>query len=538
MDFDHIIIGAGTAGCVLAERLSASGDKRVLLVEAGGKPRNPFVKIPAGFARLFGSRLDWDFVSEPGTTTGGRRIRVPRGRMLGGSSNMNAQIHQWCHPADFDGWSAAGAEGWSWRDVAPVFQAQEDWSGPNGGRPRGHQGPMRITPNLNHHPLSATFVAAARSVMRPNGRTTTQQPMDDDYNGGPYGDGAWLCQLAHHRGQRFSASDAYLKPAMTRGNLSVLVHAQASRVLVEHGRAVGVALRRDDGSQQVQRARGGVVLAAGAIGSPHLLMHSGIGPAATLADFGVHVVADAPEVGSNLQDHPTLALTFHTGRTDTLKNAESPLSLLRYLFLKRGMLATNAIEAMAFARSGLHPQDAPDIELLFGPFEWRNEGREPPRIHAFTIAPIVAAPRSRGRLSLKSADPLQPPAIDFCLLSDPEDIDAQVLLRAIGLARQIAGRMPAPDHTGESAPGPQVATDKDLRAWLNACIQTVYHPSSTCRMGTDPRAVVTPRLQVRGVAGLWVADASVMPSVPRGHPNAVVAMMAQRAAAWIEAGAA
>ncbi|MFN0185863.1 MAG: GMC family oxidoreductase [Aquabacterium sp.] len=526
MDFDHIIVGAGTAGSVLAERLSASGKHRVLLIEAGGKPSNPFVKIPAGFARLFGSSVDWAFESEPGATTDGRRILVPRGKMLGGSSNMNAQIHQWCHPEDFDGWVAAGAEGWGWRDVAPVFQAQESWSGPNGTRPRGHTGPMRIAPNVNHHPLSASFVAAAQAV--------AGHEAASDYNGGPY-EGAWVCQLAHDRGRRFSAYDAYLKPALARANLQVLTDAQVTKVVVESGRAVGVALRRG-GTEQVYRAGAGVVLAAGAFGSPHLLAHSGIGPAAALLRFGIPVVVDAPEVGANLQDHPTVPMVFDTARTDTLKNAESPLSLLRYLLLKHGMLATNAIEAFAFARSGLGREAAPDIELLFGPFEWRNQGREPPRRHAFTIGPIVAAPRSRGRVSLRSADPLQAPGIDFGLLSDPDDIDAKVLLAAIRLARNVAARMGAPDHTGEALPGAGVKSDAELRAWLNGVIQTVYHPTSTCRMGADGRSVVTPRLRVRGVDGLWVADASVMPAVPRGHTNAAVAMIAQRAADWISSG--
>lgn len=542
MDFDHIVVGAGTAGCVLAGRLSASGRHRVLLIEAGGKPTNPFVKIPAGFARLFGSKVDWAFESEPGAATDGRRIFVPRGKMLGGSSNMNAQIHQWCHPADFDGWAAAGAEGWRWSEVAPVFRAQENWSGPSGARPRGHGGPMRIAPNANHHALSASFVTAANALAQVNGGTNiasgdAAEARPADYNGGGY-EGAWLCQLAHDRGRRFSAYDAYLQPALSRRNLVVLTDAQATRVVIEQGRAVGVAVRRGGGSsggEEIHRAAAGVVLAAGAFGSPHLLAHSGIGPAATLAELGIAVVADAPEVGSNLQDHPTLALVFDTRRTDTLKNAESPANLLRYLFLKRGMLATNAIEAFAFARSGLNPEAAPDIELLFGPFEWRDEGRAPPRKHAFTMAPIVAAPRSRGRLRLKSADPLQPPGIDFGLLSDADDVDARVLLAAIRLARRVAARMPAGDMAGESLPGPGLESDRELRAWVNSCIQTVYHPTSTCRMGADRRSVVTPRLQVRGVRGLWVADASVMPAVPRGHPNAVVAMIAERAAGWIEA---
>lgn len=527
MDFDHIVVGAGTAGCVLADRLSASGRRRVLLIEAGGKPSNPFVKIPAGFARLYGSRVDWAFESEPGARTGGRRLFVPRGKMLGGSSNMNAQIHQWGHPADFDAWAAAGAQGWGWNEVAPVFRAQESWPGPPGDGRRGQSGPMRVAANANRHPLSAAFVAAAQAV---SGLAPSA-----DYNGGAY-EGAWVCQLAHHRGRRYSAYDAYLKPALRRANLQVIRDAQVSRVLIEGGRAVGVRLRRANGAEQQVSAGAGVVLAAGAFGSPHLLAHSGIGPADSLMRWGIPVRVDAPEVGANLQDHPILPMVFDTARTDTLKNAESPLSLLRYLLLQRGMLASNAVEAFAFLRSGQGIAEAPDLELLFGPFEWRNEGRDPPARHAFTIGPAVAAPRSRGSVSLRSSDPLQAPAIDFKLLSDPEDADARLLLAGIRLARKVAARMGAPNCTGEAAPGAGLDSDAALRDWLNGSIQTVYHPVGTCRMGSDARAVLTPRLRVRGVDRLWVADASAMPTLPRAHTNATVAMMAQRAADWINAG--
>jgi choline dehydrogenase len=524
MDFDYIIVGAGTAGCVLADRLSASGRHRVLLLEAGGKPRSPFVKMPAGFARLMGSKLDWAFESEPGADIAGRRILVPRGKMLGGSSNMNAQIHQWCHPADFDGWASSGATGWGWAEVAPLFMQQESWCGPHGAQLRGRTGPMRVSPNVNHHRMSASFVSVANTI--------AGVPATAGYNGAAY-EGAWLCELAHDKGHRFSVYDACLRPALKRPNLMVLSDAQVTRVLVERGRAVGVALRRGSVEQRFLAAAG-VVLAAGAFGSPHLLAHSGIGPAGSLAAWSIPVVADAPEVGANLQDHPTVAMVFDTERRDTLKNADSPLNLLRYLFLKRGMLASNAVEAFMFARSGLSASPAPDIELLFLPLEWRAEGREPPGKHAFTIAPIVAAPRSRGHVRLRSADPLQAPSIDFGLLSDAQGIDARVLLAGMRLARRVAASMPAGDCAGEALPGAHLESDGELRRWLSTCIQTVYHPSSTCRMGTDRRSVVTPRLQVRGLGGLWVADASVMPSVPRGHPNAVVAMIAGRAAAWIE----
>lgn len=521
-----IIVGAGTAGCVLAERLTASGHQRVLLIEAGGKPKSRFVSIPAGFAKLFKSQFDWAFESEPQSNADGRRIFIPRGKMLGGSSNVNAQIHQWCHPADFDGWVAAGAHGWGWTDVAPVFQAQESWMGGTVSSSRGKKGPMVVSPNLNVHPLSKAFVASAQTI----GLNST-----DDYNSGPF-NGVWFCQLAHKDGKRFSAYDAYLKPALRRANLEVLTEAHVTRIIFENRRAVGVAVRRG-GVEETYRCSRGVVLAAGAFGSPQLLMLSGVGPADALNRVGIPVVHDTPEVGANLQDHPVACLVFRTLRTDTMKTAESLSNVLKYLVRGRGMLASNGIEAFAFTNTngGLTEKSkAPDLEIIFAPFEWRNQALEPPAIHAFSIAAAAVAPLSRGSLTLKSANPFTPPTIDFGLLSDPEGMDALIIIAGIRLIRKIAATPPLSlDRDEEVDPGEAIEDERDLRSWINTCLQTVYHPTSTCRMGSDQRAVVDPQLRVLGVEGLWVADASVMPSVPRGHPNAVVAMIANRAAELI-----
>jgi choline dehydrogenase len=320
---------------------------------------------------------------------------------------------------------------------------------------------------------------------------------------------------------------------MQRANLEIISDAHATKVVIEEGRATGVVVRRE-GSEQTFAARG-VVLSAGAFGSPQLLMLSGIGPAATLTKLSLPVQADAPDVGENLQDHPTLPLVFRTGQTDTLKSAESPLNLLRYFVFKRGMLASNGVEAIAFKQVQAAPVAAPDLEIMFLPFEPRKELLEPPQEHAFCLAPAVVAPESRGHLTLRSPDPLSPPLIDFGLFSDSKGADASLLWEGVRLSRKIAATPPLrAANTEEMRPGVAVESEDDLLTYASTELQTVYHPTGTCRMGSDTQAVVDPKLHVRGVDGLWVADASVMPSVPRGHPNAVVAMIAERAAGWIE----
>lgn len=521
--YDLIVVGAGTAGAVLAERLTASGRNRVLLIEAGGEPKSPFVKIPAGFAKLFRGKFDWGYSSVHHRADVRRDIAVPRGKMLGGCSNMNAQIHQWCHPADFDDWAANGAEGWSWEEVHGTFAAQECLSGP-GAPGRGRSGPMKVTPVADPHPLSKAYVTAARQVLVNSG---------EQYNGGAY-EGAWISEIAHHAGRRYSAYDAYLAPARQRSNLQVLKGARVDRVLVQGGRSVGVEVDRA-GRRITFQCGKGVILAAGAIGTPQLLLHSGIGPAQDLSKLGIRAVLDAPEVGRGLQDHPLVPLVFATPRTDTFKNAESISNLLRYLLFRKGMLASNAVEAIAFAQSSRAVEHAPDIELIFVPFEWRGQGLQPPQRHAFTIAPVVVKPKSRGTVTLASPRPGDGPVIDFNLLADAGQQDMQIMLEGIRLARQVAIAAPlGSDAMGEVDPGPRSLTEPALSGWIHCNVQTVYHPTSTCRMGSDAGSVVDPQLRVRGIGGLWIADASVMPSVPRGHPNAVVAMIAERAAALIE----
>lgn len=517
--WDFIIVGAGTAGCVLADELTASGRNKVLLIEAGGKP--PLMsRIPAGMPKLFGTRHDWAFESEPNQACGGRRVFIPRGRMLGGCASMNAQIHQWCHPADFDEWAADGAPGWGWSKVAPVFRAMEALAGAAPDDPaRGAAGPMRVGVPASDSLLPGLWVEAARAA------GLTGPPA---YNGAAYR-GAWLTEQAHHGGTRFSVYDACLKPALARANLKLLTCRTVERLLFDGAHAAGVALNGGG----MEMAAGGIILAAGAYGSPHLLMLSGIGPGAHLQEHGLEVVLGSPGVGRNLQEHALLALRFHLRRPISLKRAGSLGQLLRWLILRKGLLATSGIDAFAFETTDAGPAN---LELILAPFEVRDQLRGEPEQEAYAIAAAVLKPRSRGTVTLRSARPGDAPIIDLNLFGDSGGVDRAVAIAGLKLARRVAACEPLAAET--AAEYPETAGIEDDDALFEAALpmlQTVYHPAGTCRMGEGSDAVLDEQMRLRGIDGLWVVDASAMPSVPRGHPNAVVAMMARRGAAMIAA---
>ncbi|MGN6721890.1 MAG: GMC family oxidoreductase [Marmoricola sp.] len=516
MGYDYIIVGSGSAGAVVAARLSEDPGVKVLLLEAGGSSRNLNVQIPAAFAKQFKGKLDWDYETEPEPYLNDRRIYHPRGKMLGGTSGTNAMIYIRGNRADYDGWADGGAKGWSYDEVLPYFKKME--SNSRGADAfHGGDGPLYIEDLRTPTPLTGALIDAAMA---------TGIPRNDDFNGAEQL-GVGYNQTNQHRGRRWTTYDGYLAPARKRPNLTIWSGAHARRVVLEGGRAVGVEVQRG-GSVETVRADREVVLSAGAFGTPQLLMLSGIGPADHLREHGVEVIVDNANVGSHLMDHPMYLVNVETSAKGTLAEAERPSQLIKYLTQRRGMLTSNVGEGSAFfhTRNG---DSAPSMQFILAPGFFWNHGFDTHPTPAFGIGCSMVGAQSRGEVRLGSADPLAKPKVRFDYFSAPEDMEAMVA--GVERAREVIANVSAEGGVGkEIHPGAHVQSKAEIEAEIRRSVEHTYHPACTARMGSETEGVLDSSLRVHGVAGLRVADASVFPAITHGNTHTPTVMVGEKAA--------
>ncbi len=522
--FDFIVVGAGSAGCVLANRLTESGRYRVLLIEAGGRDRSPWIHIPLGYAKLFTNpKVNWLYKSEPEPELDNRQIIQPRGKVLGGTSSINGLLYVRGQTQDFDHWRQLGNSGWSFEDLLPYFRRAEDQQ--RGADDfHGAGGPLAVS-DVEPHPLCEAFVDAS---------VQAGFPRNDDFNGADQ-EGAGYFQLTARNGRRCSTAVGYLRAARRRANLSIVANALTTRVLFSSRRATGVEYRLGN-ETHCAHAEGEVILAGGAFNSPQLLQLSGIGPAALLRQHGIDVVADMPGVGADLQDHLQVRFQYRCTEPITMNDVVNSLHRrvfegLRYALSRKGMLAIGAGYAGAFLRTS--PNVAtPDIQLHLIIFSAETIGYKLHPFPGFIISACQLRPDSRGFVRIKSADPAAAPAIQPCYLSAPSD--RETMIAGMKVVRRIMAQPAISRYVAEERlPGPQCTSDADMLAYLRATATTIFHPTSTCRMGHDPNAVVDERLRVRGFDRLRVIDGSIMPTVVSGNTNAAIVMIGEKGADMI-----
>lgn len=516
--YDYVVIGAGSAGCTVACRLSEDPERSVLLVEAGGSNRRLEVRAPLAFAKQFHTKLDWDYWTEPEPHLNGRRIFSPRGKMLGGSSSMNAMIYMRGNRLDYDGWAQSGATGWSYEEVLPLFRRAESNEQFDDAY-HGRGGPLNVTQIKDVDPVCRALVEAAASL---------GIPRNDDFNGERQ-DGAGQFQVNHRRGMRFSAAEAYLRPAKKRSNLTVRTNTLVTKVIVDDGRAVAVELSDAKGKRERVDAASEVILAGGAFNTPALLQHSGIGPADFLRSVGVEPVADLPAVGEHLMEHPLVYVTYELAAGQVgMFDAEDSKYALKWLLLRRGKLASNFAECGAHIRTD-PTMPAPNFQFLFGAGFFFEHGLVSWDAPAGVIGASYIAPRSRGTVRIRSADPARKPAVTLNMLSEQLEMDE--MIDAVESAREIAATGPAQAVLGaEITPGNDVRAREQIADWVRTTCQHTYHPACSARIGSPQDGVVDSELRVHGIERLRIADCSVMPTVTRGNTHAPAVMIGERCA--------
>jgi choline dehydrogenase len=521
LDFDFVIVGGGVAGCILANRLSADPQCRVALMEAGGKDSSPLIAAPGGLLPIMMSGAHaWRYMSAPQAHLDGRVLYLPRGKVLGGGSSINGMAYDRGFHSDYDRWAQAGNRGWSFADVLPYFRKLESF-GPVQDEWHGIDGPIQVTRARQDHPFAQAFLKAGAQA---------GYPLTNDLNGETR-DGFGAVDLTVGKGRRSSASSAYLRPVRRRSNLTVLTNAQTRRVVFDGTRATGVVFRRD-GKDTLATATREVILSAGAINTPQLLMLSGIGPAAHLAEHGIALVRDLPGVGQGLQDHLAAHVKYRSTKPWSMLRFLNPLrgalAMAQYLALRTGPLADPGMSVACMVRSD-PALDEPDIKMLLVSALFGQNGRKMVPMHGFYAHINVARPESRGSVMLASADPDAPPVIDQNY--NATENDRRVMREGVRIARRVFAQSAFDEMRGEElAPGAQIQSDEEIDTYIRAHAEADYHSTSTARMGSDPMAVVDDALRVHGIQSLRVVDASIMPHLPGGNTAIPVAMIAEKAA--------